>query len=189
MRQTSRDREAIDPHDAYLWRWQPRRLEAEPIRDAMLTVGGLLDETMFGPGTLDQNMRRRSVYFTVKRAQLIPMMMVLDWPEPLNSIGVRPSTTIAPQALLFMNSPQARQYAEGFAKRIHSQSVEESTGQAYRIAFAREPQKSEVKFAAEFIAAAGRELSRGEAIRTRRARRLADFCQALMSASEFIYMD
>jgi hypothetical protein len=186
--QAGRDREAIDPHNAYLWRWQPRRLEAEPIRDAMLAVGGMLDETMFGPGTLDQNMRRRSIYFTVKRAQLIPMMMVLDWPEPLSSIGSRPSTTIAPQALLFMNSPQSRQYAEGFAKRVHSQSVEESIGQAYRTAFAREAQKSEVKFAAEFIArqaASYRETKQAEA----EGAALADFCQALMSANEFVYID
>ena len=62
------------------------------------------------------------------------MMMVLDWPEPLSSIGIRPTTTVAPQALLFMNSPQARQYAEAFAKRIHSESLEGSIEQAYRIA-------------------------------------------------------
>ena len=85
--QSTPEREAIDPHNVYFWRWQPRRLEAEPIRDSMLAVSGLLDETMYGPGTLDQNTRRRSIYFTVKRSQLIPMMMVLDWPEALNSIG------------------------------------------------------------------------------------------------------
>ena len=56
----------------------------------MLSVAGMLDPTMFGPGTLDQNMRRRSIYFTVKRSQLIPMMMVLDWPERSTASGQRP---------------------------------------------------------------------------------------------------
>ena len=48
-----------------LWRREPRRLEAEAIRDAMLSVSGLLDATQFGPGTLDQHTNRRSVYFFI----------------------------------------------------------------------------------------------------------------------------
>jgi hypothetical protein len=185
---TTSDRTAIDPHNVYLWRWQPRRLEAEPIRDEMLSVAGMLDETMYGHGTLDQNSRRRSIYFTVKRSQLIPMMMVLDWPEALNSIGARPTTTVAPQALLFMNSPQARQYAGGFAKRIASQSPADSIDRAYRIAFGRPPEKSEVDGAAAFIA--HQAASYAEAHRPApQADALADFCQALMSANEFVYVD
>ena len=38
---------------------------------------------MYGPGTLDPKMPRRSVYFFIKRSQLIPMMMLFDWPEHL----------------------------------------------------------------------------------------------------------
>ena len=65
----------------------PRRLEAEAIRDAMLAVSGRLDPTMYGPGTLDERQQRRSVYFTVKRSQLIPMMMLFDAPDALQGIG------------------------------------------------------------------------------------------------------
>ncbi|MDB5332224.1 MAG: hypothetical protein JWP03_3375 [Phycisphaerales bacterium] len=186
--QASPERAAIDPHDTYLWRWEPRRLEAEPIRDSVLAVSGLLDETMFGPGTLDQNMRRRSIYFTVKRSQLIPMLMVLDWPEPLNSIGGRPTTTVAPQALLFMNSPQARQYADGFAGRIKADSVADSVGQAYRIAFGRAPTKTEAEVSTAFIerqASSYQDAGRSDT----RPAALADFCQALMSANEFVYVE
>jgi hypothetical protein len=182
----SSEREAIDPHDVYLWRWQPRRLEAEPIRDAMLAVSGALDTTMYGAGSLDQNMRRRSVYFTVKRSQLIPMMMVLDW--PLNSIGIRPTTTVAPQALLFMNSPQARQYAEAFAKRVASQSVVECIDQVYRIALGRPPEAAELRMAAAFIEkqeSGYREAKQADS----HAAALADFCQAVMSSNEFVYLD
>jgi hypothetical protein len=184
----SPDREAIDPHDVYLWRWQPRRLEAEPIRDSMLAVSNLLDPTMYGPGSLDQNMRRRSVYFTVKRSQLIPMLMVLDWPEPLNSIGIRPTTTVAPQALLFMNSVQARQYAEAFAKRAGSQSTKDSIERVYRIALSRAPTPAEIRLAENFIekqAAGYREDKQADP----QGAALADFCQAIMSANEFVYVD
>ncbi len=185
---TSADRTAIDPQNLYLWRWQPRRLEAEPIRDSLLAVSGLLDETMYGPGTLDQSMRRRSVYFHIKRSQLIPMMMVLDWPEPLGSVGARPVTTVAPQALLFMNSPQARQYAEGLAGRIASESTANSVTNAYRIALGRPPAPHESAMAASFIekqSAAYRASGHGNP----QAAALADFCQAILSANEFVYVE
>ena len=58
-------------------------------------------------------MRRRSVYFFIKRSQLIPSMMLFDWPEHLVSIGQRASTTTAPQALLFMNSALGRDVGRG----------------------------------------------------------------------------
>ncbi|MEJ7594976.1 MAG: PSD1 and planctomycete cytochrome C domain-containing protein [Planctomycetaceae bacterium] len=111
-------RAGIDRENLLLWRRTPQRLEADAIRDSMLAVSGRLDLTQFGPGTLDQNMTRRSVYFFIKRSQLIPMMMLFDWPEHLVSIGQRPVTTIAPQALMFMNSPQGRDYATAFAQRL-----------------------------------------------------------------------
>ena len=57
---------AIDPHNVFLCAGS--RIEAEPIRDSMLSAAGLLDTTMYGPGTLDESMRRRSIYFTVKRS-------------------------------------------------------------------------------------------------------------------------
>src|SRR6185436_11309188 len=52
----------LDPQNQLFSRWQPRRLEAEAIRDCILAVSGTLDRTMFGPGTLDERQRRRSIY-------------------------------------------------------------------------------------------------------------------------------
>ena len=177
-----------DPQNVYLWHWQPRRLEAEPIRDAMLAVSGTLDETMYGPGTLDQSMRRRSIYFTVKRAQLIPMMMVLDWPEPLSSVGARPTTTVAPQALLFTNSPQARQYAEAFAARVASQSMSSAITAAYQLALARPPEDAELAAAEAFIDRQKQGYAADAPAHAERSA-LTDFCQALLSANEFVYID
>ena len=81
----------------------------------MLSVSGQLDPTQFGPGTLDEPMRRRSIYFMVNRSRLVPMMQIFDQPEPLVSQGRRPSTTIAPQALLFMNNLQVVKWARALA--------------------------------------------------------------------------
>jgi hypothetical protein len=178
----SRDRENL-----YHWRRVPARLEAEPIRDAMLSIAGLLDQRMEGPGTLDPLMQRRSVYFFIKRSQLIPMMMLFDWPEHLVSIGQRATTTTAPQALLFMNSPLMRRCATGFATRLAGQPADLAIAHGYRIALAREPTDAEARLASAFIARQREAYgSSGKGDPSRLA--LVDFCQALMSMSDFIYI-
>jgi cytochrome c553 len=114
----------VDPENKLLWRFTPRRLEAEAIRDSILAVSGQLDRTMFGSGTLNPRQKRRSIYFTVKRSLLNPMLSLYDAPETLTSAGRRSSTTTAPQALLLVNSPYIRELAQAFAVRISSQSDE-----------------------------------------------------------------
>ena len=175
-------RAAIDREDVYHWRRVPTRLEAEPIRDAMLKVSGLLDERMYGPGTLDESMRRRSVYFFIKRSQLIPTMMLFDWPEHLVSIGQRGTTTTASQALMFLNSKLGRDCAEGLAAQV---MAGDSIGQAYRIAYGREPTSDEKQLAAGFLA--DQTASHEKAGRPDPGRlAMVDFCQALMGGCEFI---
>ncbi|EAQ78018.1 PSD1 and planctomycete cytochrome C domain-containing protein [Blastopirellula marina] len=175
---------AADPQNVLLWRHAPRRLEAEGVRDAMLSVSGQLDRTMFGPGTLDEGMNRRSVYFFIKRSRLIPTMMLFDWPEHLVSIGSRSETTTAPQALSMMNSPHTRSYAESFAAASPSGSVEARITAAYQKAVQRDPTEQELKTAAAFVAAqAERDGSGGE------QGALVDLCQALFGLNEFIYID
>lgn len=178
----------VDRENTLLWRWQPRRLEAEAVRDALLSTSGLLDRNMYGPGTLDQNMRRRSVYFFIKRSQLIPVMMLFDWPEHLVGIGRRGSTTVAPQALAFLNSPQCRQYAEGLAKQVTGESPADRVSSAYRLAYQREPAASERTAAVAFLTA---QTTRHQTAGIAQAEHFAlvDLCQALMSASEFIYIE
>ncbi len=178
----------VDPENLLHWRRTPVRLDAEPIRDAMLAVSGLLDPTMYGPGSLDESMRRRSVYFFIKRSKLIPMMMLFDWPEHLVSIGQRSRTTIAPQALMFLNHPQARAYAEGFAKRLEGLPPEKAVSLAYRLAFGRPPTTEQSQAAAAYLArqAASYQTTKQE---NPAAAAMADLCQALMSSNEFVYID
>ena len=187
-------RAKLDPENRLLWHRSPRRLEAEAIRDSMLALSGLLDDRMFGPGTLDESMRRRSVYFFIKRSNLIPMMMLLDWPEHLVSIGRRATTTTAPQALLFMNNPQARTYAEGLAARAQARQ-DEDTDQAFiaagfALVFQREASDAEQQAALSFLAQQTR-LHEAAGKAADAAHRLAqvDLCQTLLSMNEFVYID
>ena len=181
-------RAQADRENLLLWRRTPQRLEAEAIRDSMLEVSGKLDLTPFGPGSLDQNMTRRSVYFFIKRSQLIPMMMLFDWPEHLVSIGQRPVTTIAPQALMFMNSPQGRDYATAFAKLLPQDSSEKAIHAAWRLAFGRVPSEAETQASQQFLqrqqevhASAGH----GDAL----SQAYVDLCQTILSMNEFVYVE
>ncbi|MFO0809850.1 MAG: PSD1 and planctomycete cytochrome C domain-containing protein [Gemmataceae bacterium] len=160
-------RAAVDRENLLWWRRPARRLEAEAVRDAILAASGRLDPTMFGPGTLDNSMTRRSLYFFVKRSKLVPMMTLFDAPDSLQDLAVRSTTTIAPQALHLMNNPAVRECAVALAQRAGG------VDRAYELALARKPTDEERADAAEFL----------------RGGSLADFCQALLCLNEFVYVD
>lgn len=178
-------RSKVDPDNLLWWHRAPRRLEAESIRDSMLSVSGLLDRRLFGPGTLDPNMKRRSVYFFIKRSQLIPMMMLFDWPEHLVSIGQRQSTTIAPQALAFMNNPVSRSSAEALANSISDLG---QLDQIYLQVLSRKATDAERQAAMNFIAQA-RATRQEQNVPSAEKMAIADFCQILLCCNEFIYVD
>ena len=181
----------IDPDNRLLWRYSPKRLEAEVIRDAMLSVSGQLDRTMFGPGTLDQRMKRRSIYFMIKRSKLIPMMQLFDQPEPLVSQGDRPATTIAPQALMFMNNPQVRDYARALATQLAKpadESPAEAVRSAYLRALSRPPSDDEISDNVAFLESqAASHAADGKSNASELA--MADFCQVLFSLNEFVFIE
>jgi hypothetical protein len=174
-----------DPRDAakdidnrFLWRFAPRRLEAEAVRDSLLAVSGTLDRRMYGPGSLNESMARRSIYFTIKRSRLPNAMLVFDWPEHLVSMGKRPNTTVAPQALYLMNSPQVRQYAKGLGGR-----AKQSVDAAYQLALGRPATDAEKEAATAFMGSQAARYPGGSA-----AAAFTDFCQALMASNEFLYL-
>lgn len=183
-------RAAVDPENRLLWRRVPRRLEAEAIRDAILAVSGTLDGTMYGPGSLDPNMKRRSIYFFVKRSQLIPAMVLFDSPDGLQGIDQRTTTTVAPQALLLLNNGAVRASSEAFARRIGGPDapVAEAVRRGYLTALGRAPAAAELADSVRFVeeqAAAYR--SAGRAAAEQMA--LSDFCQVLTELNEFVYVD
>ena len=126
----------------------------------------------------------------MKRSRLVNSMVVFDAPEPLASQGSRPTTTVAPQALLLMNSPQARQWALAFARRVESETKSAEPAQlvarAYELALTRPPSDAEAQDAAAFIAA-GNAAYEGKPNAPTLA--LADFCQTVLALNEFIYVN
>jgi hypothetical protein len=119
-------------------------------------------------------------------------MTLFDAPEPLVSIGARPSTTIAPQALLFLNNPHVREYARGFARRIDAAAEEsrvETVRSGYAVALSREPTDQELNDALVFLDEQSTKYKAdGKNANEAHHLALADWCQVLMCLNEFIYV-
>jgi hypothetical protein len=142
---------------------------------------------MYGPGSLDYNMKRRSIYFFIKRSQLIPMMMLFDWPEHLVSIGQRQATTVAPQALALMNNPIARQAAEALASQTYANP--DRVREVFLRVLSREPSDRERALADSLFQNALRDRSNQPATANAEQMAFADVCQVLFCFNEFLYVD
>ena len=180
---------SIDPGNSLWWRRGATRLEAEVIRDSLLAVSGTLDTRMFGKGSLDQRQTRRSVYLTVKRSNLVPILQLFDAPDAMQGIGRRISTTVPPQALAMMNSPYVREMAEKFARRIRPDDkvpADEVVRRAYTRALARPPTPGEQRQMVAFIE--GQAASYGSDAQAMQLA-VADFCQTVICLNEFIFVD
>ena len=178
-----------DPENLLLWRRNTRRLEAETIRDALLAVSGTLDNSIHGKGTLDTRSSRRSVYFTVKRSQLIPLLQLFDAPDTMQGIATREQSTVAPQALAILNSPIIRELASKFAKRIHPHegtSIEQTVNRAYQIALSRPPSEEEITSMKAFIQ---HQVTLREEDDNRQALAVRDFCHLILCLNEFVYIE
>lgn len=183
--------DAPPPDPADFRGFQPRRLEAEAIRDCILAVCGTLDARRFGPGSLDEASTRRSIYFTVKRSQMIPTLQVFDSPEPLVSQGSRPATTVAPQALLLLNSPQVRSWASQLARRLAPKpdtAFAQAAIAGYRITLGREPSPAELATATDFLERQTSSYTASQPPPNARELALTDFSHALLGLNEFVYV-
>jgi hypothetical protein len=185
---------SLDAQSRLVWRYPPRRLEAESIRDSLLAVSGRLDPAMGGPGFLpfepnDNYVRvynpkqtfgpqdfRRMIYMTKIRMQQDGTFGAFDCPDG-GQIAPRRSQSITPlQALNLLNGPFVVEQAEAFAARVRHQAGEEVPAQvrrAFRLALQRQPHASEA----------------GPAERLVRQHGLAALCRALVNSSEFLYVD
>ena len=178
-----------DPENLLLWRRNSRRLEAEVIRDALLAVSGTLDLTQFGQGTLDERSNRRSVYFTVKRSRLIPILQLFDAPDAMQGIASREESTVAPQALALLNSPIIRDLAAKFATKVRPNAettIDEAIDRTYELALSRSATDTERNVMKTFIL--NQKKSRGD---DANAENLAvrDFCHLVLCMNEFVYVD
>ena len=184
---------AGDPEARLLSHFPRRRLEAEAIRDGILAVSDQLDQRMFGPGTLESQQRRRSIYFTIKRSQLIPILLLFDAPDALSGLAERSSTTVAPQSLWLMNNPAIRQAAADFARRIEPATGATEPGQvraalsrAYQLALSRDPGPDETEDALAFLEVQEQGYRKTGQAASSRELAFIDYCQVLLSLNEFL---
>ncbi len=197
--------EEADPANELLHRFPIRRLQAEAIRDGILTVSGRLDRTQGGPsvavhltpfmegrgipgrsGPLDGD-GRRSVYIEIRRNFLPPMLMAFDFPNPFSAIGRRTVSNVPSQALILMNDPFVAQQAQVWAKRLLSQKLtpEERIEKIYESALSRPPTAPERAKLAAFIT----EQAKVYGASADDVRVWTDVCHVMFNMKEFVFLN
>ncbi len=193
----------VDPDNRLLWRQRLRRIDAEPLRDAMLSVSGLLDPSMYGnsipvarrpDGDVTiadgQNDRRRSIYVQILRGNPLTMLHAYDQPVMETNCTRRNRSTVSTQALTLLNSDAAIQYAAALADRALREAPESPSEFAFLAALSREPNAAELSEVHDFIITQqARYFSGGDPDASARHKALADLCQMLMVSNEFVYVD
>jgi hypothetical protein len=143
-RQPTTEIAAIDPSNKYLWRFSPRRLDAEQARDAMLLASGELDFKAGGPPD-DANSTRRSIYTRKKRNSQNELLRSLDAPAGFSSTAERQSTITPTQALLLINGDWSLARAKKLAAR--AKNIDE----AWQLTLGRLPTQAERAQAEAFL--------------------------------------
>jgi hypothetical protein len=178
----------IDADSRYLWRFPPRRLEAEVIRDSMLAVAGTLDLRMGGPGfhlfEVDRENVvhyhpkeetgpaewRRMIYLYKIRQEQDAVFGAFDCPDGNQVIPSRSRSTTPLQALNLFNSRFSMQQAENLAERLGEGA--DRIPAAYELLYGRPASAAEVADAQEFVAEHG----------------FVSFCRALLNTNEFLFV-
>jgi hypothetical protein len=179
----------VDGASRLLWRFPPRRLAAEEVRDTMLAVTGSLRlDPMGGPGfrlykftqnnvstyfPLEQHgpeTYRRAVYHQNARASVVDVLSDFDFPDVAFASPKRASTTTPLQSLTLLNHSFTLDMAEALARRAEGPEAVET---AYRILFQREPSANESGAAHALLAKHG----------------LRALCRALLNSNELIYLE
>jgi hypothetical protein len=179
-----------------LWRRQNRRrLEAEPIRDAVLFVGGELD-LKTGNMAANTEAKRRAIYLPINRAALYEMFSTFDYVETANHIEQRPATTVPQQALFLMNSSivvaQAKNIARDVLRKEESTALTSdraSISAAFERLYSRLPSEPELSRAEQFLNDAETQLSSVSDPADRKLQAWTALCRALIAANEFVYIE
>ncbi len=199
---------AHDPQNRLFWRFDMRRLEAEEIRDSVLSVNGSLNPAMYGPSIYPvipgevlagqsnpgkdwgdsppEELSRRSIYIHTKRSLIVPLIAVFDGADPDATCPVRFSTTQPTQALHTLNGDFMNRQARVLADFVRANAGRKGAAQV-RLALSRVFQRRPT----------GIEVARGlkmmEKLRqehhTDEDRALDLFCLVALNLNEFIYLD
>ncbi|MCP4859277.1 MAG: DUF1553 domain-containing protein [Fuerstiella sp.] len=182
----------VDAGTRLLWRFPPRRLEAEAIRDSIVAVSGALNTQMGGPGfsgfeVEKENVRhffprktygpddfRRMVYMTKIRQERESVFGAFDCPDASQVISKRSRSTTPLQSLNLFNSSFVVQQSELLSKRLKKQndSLAEQVQLAYLLCFGRNADVDEATDAEQFARKFG----------------LVSLCRGLLNSNEFLFV-
>lgn len=187
--------EKLDGGNQFLWRMNRRKLEAEAIRDSVLTVAGKLDSTLGGPGFRDFGFRddesphysysdydpddlsthRRSIYRFIVRSVPSPFMTTLDCADSSTPVAKRNETLTPLQSLALLNNKFMVRMAEHFAARAKAAGADlpSQAAAAWRLAFARSPTAAELATVVTYAEKHG----------------LANACRLILNTNEFAFVD
>ena len=186
----------VDPENILLHRSNLRRIQSEVIRDSILKVSGRLNDKIFHNGSVPVHVTdfmtgrgrprggpldgegKRSIYISIKRNFLSPMMLAFDMPSPFSTMGRRTVSNVPAQALIMMNDPFVHEQSKIWAEKIRStnQPVKDIVSQMYYEALSRPPSNDELNDALTFL---------GE---NPDANALTDFAHVLFNTKEFIFI-
>jgi hypothetical protein len=198
----------LDPENNLFWRFNPRRLTAEEVRDSILAVSGSLNLKMFGPSIYpklpkevlaSQSMPgngwptssadesdRRSIYIHVKRTLQVPILSTHDQADTDSSCPVRYTTTVPTQALGMLNGEFTNKQAERFAARLEKERPGDLSAQvrlAVRLTTGRQAKDDEVKRDSDFIASLKKKYNLSDSLA------LKQYALMLLNTNEFVYLD
>ena len=177
------DTAAADPVNRWLWRFTPRRVDFETWRDSILAVTGSLDTSLLGPShdIADPKNLRRTMYASVSRREVSPLMRLYDFPDVAQHVPGREITTTPLQQLFVFNSPFFISQATVLARSVDAAANDSVNIETlYRRVFARKPSPRETAVATQFLSARRK---------THPQTTWADYCQALLATSELIFVD
>ncbi len=195
------DADRADPTNRLLHRMNVRRLEAEALRDAMLSLSGRLEPTMYGPsvpthltsfmegrgrpsrnGPLD-GAGRRTIYLEVRRNFPAPMLLAFDFPTLPACMGRRNVSNVPAQALTLLNDPFVLDQARTWAARVSKgePAPEKRVDVLYRAAFGRPPDPRERAESLAFVESKSH-------VPSRETEAWVDLCHVLLNTKEFLFI-
>lgn len=199
----------IDQENRWLWRSPYRRLDAEPIRDAILASNGSLNTKLGGPGVYPkiaaevlagqsrpgngwgksspEDAARRSAFIFVKRSLLVPFFEVMDLPDTTTSCEQRNVSTIPTQALTLLNSEFMHEHARLLSQRLQREcgaDLNQQIARAYLLTLGRAPAAEEFEQSLKFVQQRQASENKVESDGA-----LAAFCLVLYNLNEFFYVD
>ncbi len=200
--------EEQDPNNVLLHRQNIRRMTSETMRDSILFVAGSLNEKQFGPsvgvyltsfmqgrgrpkgGPLDGD-GRRSIYTSVRRNFLSPMMLTFDTPIPFSTVGDRNVSNVPAQSLTLMNDPFVHDQADKWAARVikdGSASASQRIDTMFASVLGRPPTETERAAALSFVMNSAEQLKIEQDRLLTDARPWRELCHAMFNLKGFSYV-